>query len=136
MILRRVSRNQHGIFGVLIDDSESFALTVELPWRENKPNISCIPEGIYTCKRVRSPRFGDTFEIADVSGRTHILFHIANTVDDLLGCVGVGEEFGRLKDKTAVLSSRRGFGEFMRRLEGKDTFPLAIKRCYGDMKET
>ena len=75
MILKRVEHSDKCTRGVLIHEDEIIALTLENPWRDNTPNISCIPIGTYLCKRVDSPKFGDTFEVSDVSGRTHILFH-------------------------------------------------------------
>ena len=76
MIIKRVSHLEHATFGVLLDDHMvPFAATLEEAWVRNTPNISCIPPGMYTCRRVDSPKFGDTFEVADVPGRSHILFH-------------------------------------------------------------
>ncbi len=126
MILKRVASNSDGTFGVLIDMGVAFALTIENPWLNNKRNVSCIPDGIYECKRVESPRFGNTFEIKDVPGRTHILFHTGNTEDDTEGCIIVGEQFEYLGDKAAVLSSRKGFGEFRRRTADVGSFTLNL----------
>lgn len=129
--LLRIGANQDGTFGVLKDGNVPFALTLEKEWINNRPNISCIPNGSYVCRRVNSPRFGETFEVADVQGRTHILFHKGNTEDDSRGCILIGEEFGPLGDKeVAVLSSNRGFKEFMQRLKGQVEFQLIIKRAY------
>ena len=125
MTLQRIKNTIHGMFGVLIDDVP-FAVTLELPWLDNKPFISCIPSGNYICKRYHSDGHPNTFQIVDVPERSGILFHIANTIKDLQGCIGVAEEFGVLKDKPAVLSSGRGFSEFMNKLHGLNEFPLYI----------
>jgi hypothetical protein len=125
--LKRIAENDDGTFGVLIDQVTPFALTVENMWLNNVRNLSCIPTGQYTCRRVDSPKFGDTFEVMDVKGRTHILFHKGNTEDDTAGCILVAEEFGYLNRKVAVLSSSRGYGEFMQRLEGQDSFTLKVE---------
>lgn len=127
LTLKRVSYIPDGTFGVLLDEDIPFALTCEREWLHNQPEISCIPIGTYSCKRVVSPKFGDTFEITNVPGRSAILFHSGNTEDDSLGCILVGEQFGDLRGKTAVLSSKAGFSEFLRRLAGKDGFMLTIK---------
>ena len=124
--LKRISLILDGTFGVLLDGNIPFALTCEREWLDNKPEISCIPTGIYFCKRVNSPRFGDTFEVMNVPGRTSILFHSGNTEDDSKGCILVGEEFGSVNGKTAVLSSKRGFAEFLERLKGQNEFNLRI----------
>jgi hypothetical protein len=127
LILKRIAMSDHGTFGVLIDDHAPLALTLERPWLRNGKNVSCIPEGNYICKRILSPKFGDTFEIKDVPERTHILFHAGNTMDHTKGCVLVGQRFGSLGEKTAVLLSRDGFGELMQRLKGTDEFLLKVE---------
>ncbi len=127
LTIKRVSFIPDGTFGVLLDEDIPFALTCEKEWLHNQPEISCIPIGTYYCKRVVSPKFGDTFEVANVSGRSAILFHSGNTEDDSLGCILVGEQFGELNGKTAVLSSKAEFAEFLKRLEGEDEFILTIK---------
>lgn len=43
--------------------------------------------------------------ITDVEGRTGILFHAANLVSQLLGCVAMGIRRGKLGGEEAVLSS-------------------------------
>ena len=126
LTLKRVARDDYGTFGVLIHNDTPFAVTCEDLWRENSPNISCIPVGMYRCVRVQSPKFGNTFEVTGVEGRTHILFHKGNTEDDTHGCVLIGERFEALNGKTAVLDSGSGFGEFMRLMEDVDSFPLHI----------
>ena len=127
IILKRVTTGPKGTQGVLIDDNVAFALTLEDEWLHNQKNISCIPAGDYTCKRVDSPKFGDVFEITNVDDRTHILIHWGNRTSDTLGCPLVGEEFGILAGESAVLSSKKGFSEFMRKLKGWDEFMLSIR---------
>lgn len=126
MTLKRIAKNPDGVFGVLLHKGVPFALTCERPWLDNKSNVSCIPERTYECRRVNSPKFGDTFEVTGVPGRSHILFHKGNTMDDSQGCILVGEQFETLNGKTAVLQSGKGYGEFMERLKGVDRFTLWI----------
>jgi hypothetical protein len=75
--LKRIESNSFGTFGVLIDRRPvlgiPFALTVEPPWRDNRPFLSCIPSGSYLCSKVDSPRFGNTWEVAGVDDRLTIL---------------------------------------------------------------
>ena len=127
LTLKRIAENEDGTFGVLIDGDTPFALTLERNWLSNKPNESCIPAGKYVCKRIISPRFGETFEITNVPGRSHILFHTGNLEEHSKGCILIGEEFGYLNGKVAVLSSRKGFKEFMDRLNGLSSFEIEIK---------
>lgn len=124
--LVRISYSKEGTFGVLIDNEIPFCVTLERPWRDNQVGISCIPTGNYICKRVASPKFGNTFEVMDVQGRTHILFHSGNIIDDTHGCVITGEEFGILAGKSAVLASGRAFKEFMSKLNNVNKFALIV----------
>ena len=125
--LKRVADNEDATFGVLINGNIPFAVTLEPAWEDNKKGISCIPSGPYSCKRVKSPKFGDTFEILDVEERTHILFHKGNSERNTQGCVLIAEEFGKLNGKAAVLASGRGFTEFMSILKEIDEFDLIIE---------
>lgn len=69
--------------------------TLELPWRENKQNISCIPIGRYPIKPRTSKKYGLHLEVLNVPDRSDILIHEANFVFQLEGCIGVGKN---LKD--------------------------------------
>lgn len=128
--IKRIETNDNGTFGAMSCDGQPFALTLEPPWRDNKKNISCIPHGRYVCKRVRSPKFGNTFEITGVQERSHILFHKGNTKRASKGCVLIGEEFGLLNGVPAILSSSRGYDEFMGMLRGEKTFVLEIHNYF------
>ncbi|MBG7617459.1 MAG: hypothetical protein IZT57_03725 [Chloroflexi bacterium] len=131
LTIKRLETGSQGTFGALIHNHMPFALTLERQWLDNASNVSCIPEGEYLCKRVNSPRFGDTFEVSDVSGRSHILFHKGNLDDDSHGCILVGESFGRLGSDSGILGSKGGYSEFMHLLKGEDSFSLTIINCYG-----
>ena len=62
--------------------------TIELPWNNNKRNISCIPEGKYEIEPRFSKRFKHHLILKDVIGRSLILFHPANdALKDLDGCI-------------------------------------------------
>lgn len=91
--LKRISENEHGTFGVLINGNQPMCLTLELQWKDNQPNISCVPIGSYKCVKYSSEKFPNTWEITGVKGRSKILLHCANSIDDLHGCVGVGCTF-------------------------------------------
>src|SRR4030067_2866715 len=93
LALKRIAHNIDGMFGVLVDDNIAFAVTFEPPWFNNDPDVSCIPEGTYTCRRINSPHFGLTYEITGVPDRANILFHKVNANPDTKGCVLIGEQF-------------------------------------------
>lgn len=127
LTLLRVGPTKQATFGVLRDENLiPFAVTLENPWLDNQRNVSCIPEGRYECKRVQSPRFGNTFEVTNVPNRSHILFHKGNKEDDTQGCILVGETFVWFDGVPAIGMSKQGYGEFMSRLDGLDEFTLDI----------
>lgn len=117
-------------FGHLVDDDETIVCcTMELPWHDNEPQISCIPPGKYTCKRRPSPHFQcDVFEIRGVPGRSLILLHPANYIRELRGCVALGESFADLNADgvTDLASSRKAFEAFMASKAGVSTFVLDV----------
>lgn len=124
--LVRVGQSERGTFGALRYKQVAFALTLERPWLNNEQNVSSIPAGTYRCRRIRSPKFGVTYEVCDVPNRTHVLFHKGNYLEDTLGCILVGEEFSGTWAKPFLASSERGFLELMKLLDGMNEFELTI----------
>jgi hypothetical protein len=82
--------------------------TLELPWRENKRNISCIPKGEYKCVIRFSDKYGEHFCVQDVEDRDFILIHSANYHTQLRGCIAVGEHYADINgdNELDVTSSR------------------------------
>lgn len=128
--LIRHEEGERGVIGILKIDKEVFCYTLELPDKMNKINEGCIPNKQYKCERIISPKFGETFEITNVPGRSYILFHKGNTVDDTSGCVILGSEVGKLRGQRAVLNSGRTFEQFMAIMADKSMFHLTIKTEY------
>lgn len=132
MKIKRLTRS-HSIptFGVLLrDDGIPFALTLERPWLSNMRGRSCIPEGRYIAKRHLSPKFGWTFWLQDVPGRSEILFHKGNLADDTHGCILVGESFNPIGGIDGITASKQGFEEFMSINAGKDEIIVVVEGCY------
>ena len=67
--------------------------TLELPYKNNERNISCIPEGIYNAKINYSKKHRAHILILKVKGRSDILLHTGNTLSDTQGCVLVGTKY-------------------------------------------
>lgn len=130
----RIAFLSDGTFGVFLDDDVPFAVTLELPWRNNTPFISCIPAGHYMCKRVKSDKFKETFEVQKVPGRDKIRFHWGNLDDDTEGCILTGEMFEPLGESNAIRSSIHAFREFMARTEGLNVFALTIEEYKKDFQ--
>lgn len=89
MILQLIrTYHQHGVNGVLWINGNPMFKTIELPWRQNAPRVSCIPEGVYGLRKRFSRRFDWHFEITGVPGRSAILIHPANNAEiELKGCI-------------------------------------------------
>lgn len=112
--------------GVIVHNNVPRWTTLELPWRQNLRNISCIPPGRHRCKRVISLKAGLTWEI-EVSGRDGILFHVANTQDDLRGCIGVGFRFKLFEGLPGIGESKDGFEDFRQTLKDYTEFCLNVR---------
>lgn len=61
--------------------------TLELPWKDNQKQISCIPTGTYKVKKRTSQKYKEHFHVLGVPGRSYILIHHGNYYDDILGCI-------------------------------------------------
>lgn len=130
--LVRIEENEiYGTFGVLRINKEAFCVTLEPADHENTANISSIPSQQYICSRVTSPKYGNTFEVLNVPGRSHVLFHAGNVVDHTQGCILLAQYYDKLRGNRAVLNSGRTFEAFNKRImNGISTFHLTIKEEY------
>ena len=125
--IERFAYTDFGTFGRMLIDRQ-FLYTVERPWRGNEVRISCIPEGEYRCGPRRYNRGNyDAVEVRNVPERTYILFHKANTMNDVEGCIAVVSRLGVLNRQWAGLDSRSAFAFFMDSF-GDREFTLLIQR--------
>ena len=129
-LIRLETKRKAGTFGILKIVKQVFCVTLEPPDRDNAVGISAIPAGQYDCARIRSPTWGETFQVLDVPGRTGILFHPGNTVSDTSGCILLAEHFGKLRSARAVLNSGRTFKAFMGIFVDVGMFNLTIKEVF------
>lgn len=89
-LVLRLGRTYHadGTNGTITLYGDALCDSIELPWRENRRNKSCIPEGRYRLLPYRSRRFGPCLIVAQVPGRSGILLHPANdAAAELQGCI-------------------------------------------------
>lgn len=78
----------NGTNGTLFYKNKLLCFTIELPWKENQRNISCIPEGIYEVVPRYTPKRGNHLLVMNVVSRSFILFHAGNkALQDLRGCI-------------------------------------------------
>jgi hypothetical protein len=107
--------------GQIIADSHVFK-TLELPWLNNQSFFSCIPTGQYVVKQDKTGKH-QFYSITNVYRRTDIEIHIANKVEDLLGCIGLGTSFDI---KYNLLNSKVACNKFVE-IMGDDDFMLSIR---------
>ena len=143
-LLQRIADSPFGVFAYLDLRADDGALlgrfcTAEDDWLDNRPQVSCIPAGLYVCRATVHHKTGEpTFEITGVPGRSRILFHAGNTEEDSMGCVLLGTDFGckTVRDEDAagaparvkwsVTGSVAAFARFMATLAGVPQFDLQV----------
>lgn len=131
--LVRFAESDEGTRGVMTLPGGKQFSTMELPWRDNRRSISCIPTGEYTCTWANSPKFGMCYHILNVPKRSEVLFHHGNYAGDAAkglktdsnGCILVGEKHGILGGQRAVLSSKVSRALFESLMGGKN-FTLIV----------
>lgn len=126
IILQRINNERDRTFGVLHLPNRTF-FTLELPWRDNNKDLSCIPAGLYQCTFSYSPHFDKkTYLLTGVKDRTSIRIHSANFPAELKGCIALGEKLGVLNGERAVLNSRQAVGDFEKLMDWRP-FELEVK---------
>lgn len=132
LILTRDNKTPRATFGTLyvVEERPGFLKKIseceslELPWEDNKRNISCIPAGTYQIKKRRSIRHGLHLHIKGVPGRTWILIHPGNTVKETRGCIFPGKELGYFGDDTGVVNSRVALNEILELIPNNTTIEI------------
>lgn len=135
VILERFAYAPDGTFGRLKLPNGKQFFTVERPWLSNKPFESCIPDGIYTLEKRRSPVVERTsggdylegWEVTHVPGRTYIMIHPGNWPTNVEGCIAVGMDYKVLDGRNGVSQSRLAFAQVMAALDGRQTWRLEIR---------
>lgn len=75
---------------------------LELPYRNNRRNISCIPTGVYNCKKRYSIKYKNHIHVLNVPNRDFILIHPGNTFKDTRGCILVGKDLGYVNNDSFI----------------------------------
>jgi hypothetical protein len=127
LFLQRVGEYDGATYGVLLFDGRPRFVTLEEAWRENRRNVSCIPVGKYRCVEFASRRFGGTYLVEGVVGRSGILFHAGNTAKDTQGCILVGTSFSNVSGGGGIVSSGLAFSRFLQLLKGVKSFDLEVR---------
>lgn len=149
LILTRTKQDDQGTHGILVLPDGTKLNTGELPWRDNDPDLSCVPptDVGYLTKFLWSPHFGSNkYHLTGVVNRQNVELHRGNYSGDTLlkdasgnqmyasdveGCILLGESLGILCNKfgysqEAVISSVPAVQAFEKAMNGQD-FLLLIK---------
>lgn len=108
MLLTRTIYTNDAVYGYLRFPDGMVLTTVERPWYDNEPHISCVPEGTYQLVPHSTARFPDTWALVNHAlgvahqptpgvRRSAILIHAANVADELEGCIAPGLFFDHFK---------------------------------------
>ena len=133
ILIRRILSNKNKTLseGMIMDDQQKLFefKGIELPWRDNKPRVSCIPANLYQCTAVRRSSNGKyAILIHDVPGRSEIMIHTGNYARQLLGCLAPGREFADI-DKDGIIdvtSSRATMDEIQKHIPLGETCWISI----------
>lgn len=123
--LTRVVSSEKGTFGVLSMGDTPLCVTCEDPWNNNQRQISCIPEGTYKARKFNGTKFKDVWELLEVPGRSAILIHAGNSINDTHGCILVGRSFSHIGTLPAIMQSREALSELREKLPS--TFEITIR---------
>lgn len=95
LLLKRTVFTKESTIGPLIIDGGLECFILEPPWKDNKPDISCIPPGRYRITLCLSPSRGYVVPLLHaVPGRSEIEIHIGNWPQDTKGCLLPGRVAG------------------------------------------
>lgn len=116
------------LFAVRAKDDQTFScVTLELPWKNNATDISCIPKGTYQCSK--RPFYATMmYQVLGVLGRIGIFFHVGNYWHDVLGCIILGATFADINrdGQIDITNSKPTVDAFMAFYDGED-FELIIQ---------
>lgn len=110
------SYGAQGVNGCIYLGDQQVCYSIELPWRNNQQQVSCIPEGSYPILKRYSKRFGWHLHLQNVPGRSMILIHPANNaIKELRGCIapvtritgeGMGSDSAKALQKLMLLVNK------------------------------
>ena len=104
-----------GTYGTLYMPEGEAIWTIECPWKDNIPSVSCIPEGLYSLTKDTFKDKYPNYKVANPPpGRYAIEIHRANWVHELKGCIGVGLKLNR---DLSLLASEEAMDWLMEVLE-------------------
>ncbi len=145
LILERFNYSETETEGLLWLDDETYLHTLERPWRAGAPGglpfESCVPDGSYRLRRHVRPNGDEVLALSNPDcgvfytnedrrgkpGRYLILFHAANYVSQLHGCIAPGLVRVIAGNQRMVRSSK----EAMKKLMSTNAERLIIRPACG-----
>lgn len=132
--LTREKSGPDGTFGTLFIQGKPICRTLEDPWNNNQHRNSCISKGNYTCiphgwDIDSSAKKRHVWEVTGVPGRTAVLIHAGNTINDTLGCILVGVSEGDIGGQHGIVDSQAALNLLRTKLP--TTFTLSIQGVVG-----
>lgn len=153
MILNRFKQNEDFTLGKLFLNPEEniFLYTLELPYRDNKSLISCIPEGEYIVRKYLSTTFGKCLKVENNNKdeciqlnqdgsvrqiRKNIRIHTGNSVRNFIdeqnykwncdsnGCILVGMSCD--EKQGLVYESKKALNILLKFMENKNSARLLV----------
>lgn len=138
--ITREKTSDYGTEGILYIPDLSFACyTMELPWKDNTPSLSCIPKGHYKLKFRKQGR-RPAYHVQNVPGRSYILIHSGNFAGDTIkglkshveGCILLGRTRAFLGGQKAILQSRPTVREFQNLMAEREAELFITDNFRGD----
>lgn len=105
--------------------------TLELPWKRNKKDVSCIPAGDYETIRYFSPALQrEVLLFRHVPGRSLIEVHAGNYTREIRGCILVGDGIKYLDKDTIpdVTNSKNTLEKLLNYLPPSESHSIKIIR--------
>lgn len=84
--------------------------TIERPWQNNEPYVSCVPPGVYPLEWDTTGRIKNTVRLRDTEPRTQINIHAANRAEELHGCIAPGLNWQVNGQEASVTHSKKAMG--------------------------
>jgi RHS repeat-associated protein len=92
--ITRTSYGPEGVYGHYSVDNALFGQTLELPWRDNIKDISCIREGTYNASiHYWEKKSVWVVWLEDKYGRKGVFLHGGSKLKDTKGCILIGKEW-------------------------------------------
>ena len=131
LTIDRFATGDEGTQGKATLDSAGAWCALELPWRNDAEDISCIPAGTYKAVLLPSEHFHrDLYHVLTVRDRSAIEIHSGNYAgdkakglrSDVTGCIMLGHALGHLYGcaQLALIASREALSEFMAMTHGDE----------------